>query len=97
MQNVHLYGKHGKPCPRVTWSAGATSSPQPRREQTACNCDRIVREEVIRTVTETMAVLWANLEVLYIDLNFITTLWGGAVINPIHSTAPETEECLQVL
>lgn len=44
-----------------------------------------------------MAVLWANLEVLYIDLNFITSFWGGAVINPVPSTAPETEECLQVL
>lgn len=76
MQDVQLYGKHGKPCLGATWNAGATSSPQPQREQAAHTCDRIVREEVMRTVIEIMAVLWANLEVLYVDLNFITTLWG---------------------
>lgn len=71
MQDVQLYGKHGKLCLGATWDAG------PQREQAACNCDRIVREEVIRTIIEIMAMLWANLEVLYVDLNFIITLWGG--------------------
>lgn len=70
-----MYGKHGKPCRGTTWNAGVTSSPQLQREQAEYNGDRIVREEVVRTVMEIMAVLWANLDVLNIDLNFITTLW----------------------
>lgn len=74
-QGVQLYGKHGKPCRGTTWNAGATTSPQLQREQAKYNGDRIVREEVVRTVMEIMAVLWANLDVLNIDLNFITTLW----------------------